>query len=105
MLVDGENFVTSGLTSSNSVNNIDKLPWLGDVPALDAFFRSIKLDKDGREPLMIVIPHLVQPLATDAQLPDLPGEGSRHYDPGPLRLYFLEHGEYDGQQNDTGLSD
>ncbi|MBN0141177.1 type II and III secretion system protein family protein, partial [Pseudomonas aeruginosa] len=64
-----------------------------------------KLDKDDRELLMIVTPHLVQPLAADAQLPDLPGEGRRHYDPGFSRLYFLERGEYDGQQNDTGLSD
>lgn len=31
--------------------------------------------------------------------------GLRHYDPGFSRLYFLERGEYDGQQNDTGLSD
>ncbi|MFP9006253.1 type 4b pilus Flp secretin RcpA, partial [Pseudomonas aeruginosa] len=105
MLADGESFVISGLTSSNSVSNVDKFPWLGDIPILGAFFRSTKLDKDDRELLMIVTPHLVQPLAADAQLPDLPGEGLRHYDPGFSRLYFLERGEYDGQQNDTGLSD
>lgn len=67
-------FVISGLTSSNSVSNVDKFPWLGDIPILGAFFRSTKLDKDDRELLMIVTPHLVQPLAADAQLPDLPGE-------------------------------
>ncbi|MCW5462682.1 type 4b pilus Flp secretin RcpA, partial [Pseudomonas aeruginosa] len=105
MLADGESFVISGLTSSNSVSNVDKFPWLGDIPILGAFFRSTKLDKDDRELLMIVTPHLVQPLAADAQLPGLPGEGLRHYDPGFSRLYFLERGEYDGQQNDTGLSD
>lgn len=62
MLADGESFVISGLTSSNSVSNVDKFPWLGDIPILGAFFRSTKLDKDDRELLMIVTPHLVQPL-------------------------------------------
>ncbi len=45
MLADGESFVISGLTSSNSVSNVDKFPWLGDIPILGAFFRSTKLDK------------------------------------------------------------
>src|SRR5690606_40071725 len=49
------------------------LPIFGDVPILGAFFRSSRIDREERELLMIVTPHLVQPLAADAELPALPG--------------------------------
>jgi pilus assembly protein CpaC len=44
---------------------------------------------------MIVTPHLVQPLAADAQLPSLPGEKLRNYDPNWYRLFFLENGNFE----------
>ncbi len=48
---------------------MDKFPGLGDIPILGAFFRSSQIQRDERELLMIVTPHLVQPLAANAQLP------------------------------------
>jgi pilus assembly protein CpaC len=51
--------------------------------------------------LMIVTPHLVQPLAADAQLPSLPGEKLRNYDPNFYRMFFLENGNFDKR---SGLS-
>ncbi len=68
---------------------------------LGAFFRSSNLQREERELLMIVTPHLVQPLAADAQLPGLPGEKLRQYDPNWFRLFFLDNGNYDRR---TGLS-
>jgi len=93
-LADGESFVISGLISTNSSSAVDKLPLLGDVPVLGAFFRSSRIEREERELLMVVTPHLVQPLAANVQLPDLPGEQLRHYDPGVFRQLFLENGDF-----------
>lgn len=100
-LADGESFVISGLISTRNASQVNKLPGLGDVPILGAFFRDNSINREERELLMIVTPHLVQPLAADAQLPKLPGEQLRNYDPNFYRMYFFEHGEFD---NRTGLS-
>ncbi|KAA3537532.1 secretin [Pseudomonas savastanoi pv. fraxini] len=94
-LADGESFVVSGLISSSNVGSVGKFPGLGDIPILGAFFRNSQIQRDERELLMIVTPHLVQPLAANAQLPSLPGEGLRTYDPSFPRLYFLENGDFD----------
>ncbi|MDB6445454.1 MULTISPECIES: type II and III secretion system protein family protein [Pseudomonas] len=100
-LADGESFVISGLISTRNASQVNKFPGLGDVPILGAFFRDNSINREERELLMIVTPHLVQPLAANAQLPTLPGEQLRNYDPNFYRMYFLENGEFD---NRTGLS-
>jgi len=104
MLADGESFVISGLISSSTISNIDKFPFLGSLPVIGALFRASSLDKDDRELLMIVTPHLVQPLAANAALPTLPGEGLRKYDPGFGEFYFLEDGRFDQRKASSGMS-
>ncbi|KAB0566080.1 type II and III secretion system protein family protein [Pseudomonas palleroniana] len=94
-LADGESFVISGLISSSNTTSISKFPGLGDIPILGAFFRDSNINRQDKELLMIVTPHLVQPLAANAQLPSLPGEKLRNYDPNWYRLYFLENGNFD----------
>ncbi|NVZ67577.1 type II and III secretion system protein family protein [Pseudomonas costantinii] len=94
-LADGESFVISGLISSTNTTSISKFPGLGDIPILGAFFRDSSVNRQDKELLMIVTPHLVQPLAANAQLPSLPGERLRNYDPNWYRLYFLENGNFD----------
>ncbi|PMV82491.1 MULTISPECIES: type II and III secretion system protein family protein [unclassified Pseudomonas] len=100
-LADGESFVISGLISTQNASQVDKFPGLGDIPILGAFFRSSSIKREERELLMIVTPHLVQPLAANAKLPSLPGEQLRNYDPGFYRMYFLENGNFDKR---SGLS-
>ncbi|KVV04413.1 MULTISPECIES: type II and III secretion system protein family protein [Pseudomonas] len=100
-LADGESFVISGLISSRNSSQVDKFPGLGDIPILGAFFRSSNISREERELLMIVTPHLIQPLAANAQLPSLPGEKLRNYDPNWYRLYFLENGNFNRR---SGLS-
>lgn len=104
MLADGESFVISGLISSSTISNVDKFPFLGNLPIIGALFRSTNLSKDDRELLMVVTPHLVQPLAANAALPSMPGEGLRKYDPGFGEFYFLEDGRFDGRKASSGLS-
>lgn len=101
VLADGESFVISGLLHTRNTSAVDKLPGLGSVPVLGAFFRSSNLQNEERELLMIVTPRLVQPLAVDARMPTLPGEDLRRYDPNFFRFMFLENGSFD-QHN--GLS-
>ncbi|MCC4264658.1 type II and III secretion system protein family protein [Oceanimonas baumannii] len=100
-LASGESFVISGLMSASNYTDVDKLPGLGDLPVLGGFFRSSRIAREEKELLMIVTPHLVQPLAADAQLPELPGEQYRNYDPNAFELLFLENGDFDMQ---SGLS-
>jgi pilus assembly protein CpaC len=100
-LADGESFVISGLISTNNRSTISKFPGLGDIPILGAFFRDSNISREEKELLMIVTPHLVQPLAANAQLPSLPGEKLRNYDPNWYRLFFLENGNFDRR---SGLS-
>jgi pilus assembly protein CpaC len=100
-LADGESFVISGLISTQNASQVNKFPGLGDIPIIGAFFRNSSINREERELLMIVTPHLVQPLAANAPLPSLPGEKLRNYDPNWYRLYFLENGNFDKR---SGLS-
>lgn len=93
-LGDGESFVISGLVSQNTLASVDKFPWLGDIPVLGAFFRSTHIDRNDRELIMVVTPHLVQPLAKGADLPAMPGERFRQYDPNFFQTFFLESGSF-----------
>lgn len=98
-LGDGESFVISGLVSSNLLNSVSKVPWLGDLPVIGAFFRSTNLNKQEKELIMIVTPHLVRPIARGARLPALPGSKYDNYDPNFAETMLLETGEFD-----TGFS-
>ena len=100
-LADGESFVISGLISTRNSSQVNKFPGLGDIPVLGAFFRDSNTSSEEKELLMIVTPHLVQPLAVNAQLPAMPGEKLRNYDPNWYRLYFLENGKFNTR---SGLS-
>ncbi len=96
-LADGESFIISGLVSNSTRSSVDKLPGLGNLPILGALFRQSSVQRDDTELLMIVTPHLVQPLAANARLPALPGETLRRYDPSWGHLFFQEKGDFQGQ--------
>lgn len=98
-LGDGETFVISGLVSRNLINSVNKVPWLGDIPIIGAFFRSSSINSQDKELIMIVTPHLVRPLAREAQLPPLPGAKYDNYNPSFANTMFLERGNFD-----TGFS-
>lgn len=102
-LGDGESFVISGLVSQNTLSSVDKIPFLGDLPIIGAFFRSTRFDREDKELVMLVTPHLVQPLARDATLPAAPGEALRQYNPSFAQMYFNERGNFGSSGG--GLSD
>jgi len=97
-LGDGESFVISGLVSRNTLQDVDKVPGLGNLPIIGAFFRSTRFDREDKELLMIVTPHLVRPIARDAALPVMPGGNLRDYNPSYSDLFFQK-----GPKPDTGI--
>lgn len=97
-LGNGESFVISGLVSRNTLQNVDKMPGLGNLPIVGAFFRSTRFDLEDKELLMIVTPHLVRPIARDAATPELPGGNLREYKPSFSDLFFQK-----GTKPNTGL--
>lgn len=67
-LGDGETFVIGGLISKNTLSNVDKVPFLGDLPILGVFFKSLNQTKEEKELVIMVTPRLVRPLARDTNL-------------------------------------
>ncbi|MGO1189902.1 MULTISPECIES: type II and III secretion system protein family protein [Vibrio] len=103
-LGDGESFVISGLISSSTMKNADRLPGLGDIPIIGAFFSASRLEQNDKELMMVVTPHLVKPLSKNAPLPTLPGDVYRRYDPNFFELIFLNK-EPDELPKGIGFSD
>lgn len=102
-LGDGETFIISGLISSTTMKNADRFPGLGDIPILGAFFSSSRLEKNDKELMMVVTPHLVRPIAKGATLPPLPGEIYRNYQPDFFKMVFM-HAEPEDLPSDIGFS-
>lgn len=103
-LGDGETFIISGLVDQDLGANVDKIPWLGDIPILGTFFRSTTYSRQDRELIMIVTPHLVTPLSKGTKV-TLPGEEYDEYDPDSAELFFLERGEFEpGRGASTGFT-
>lgn len=71
-LGDGESFVIGGLVSRTTRSNVSKVPFLGDLPVIGTFFRSMSYTQDEMELVIVVTPHLVSPLRKNTGLA-LPG--------------------------------
>ena len=73
-LGSGQSFMIAGLLRNTNTNNIDKAPFLGDIPILGALFRSTSYRRQETELVIIVTPYLVRP--TSGQLAS-PTDGYR----------------------------
>lgn len=93
-LGDGESFVISGLVSNSLINNANKVPWLGDIPVIGAFFKNLSVSRNEKELVMIVTPHLVRPLSRNGVRPLLPGASTDTYHPGFGQLLVNETGAF-----------
>jgi pilus assembly protein CpaC len=68
-LGSGQSFMIAGLLRNTATNNIDKAPFLGDLPILGALFRSTKFKREETELVIIVTPYLVRPVSGQLALP------------------------------------
>ncbi|WP_118856979.1 type II and III secretion system protein family protein [Sphingomonas mesophila] len=68
-LGSGQSFMIAGLLRNSNVNDINKAPFLGDIPILGALFRSTKYRRAETELVIIVTPYLVRPVNGQLALP------------------------------------
>jgi pilus assembly protein CpaC len=67
-LSSGQSFAVAGLLQNNVNQNINKFPWLGDVPVLGTLFRSNSFQRGETELVIIVTPYIVRPTTTANRL-------------------------------------
>jgi pilus assembly protein CpaC len=70
-LKEGESLILAGLLSDEMKKNIQKVPILGDIPILGAFFRSTTDELKEKELAFFITPRLVKPFAPGVK-PALP---------------------------------
>jgi pilus assembly protein CpaC len=71
-LRDGQSFAIAGLIDNNQLEDVDKVPVLGDIPILGSLFRSKELRQNRTELLVIVTPRRIRP--SDEAIPVPTGE-------------------------------
>ncbi len=68
-LDDGQTFAIAGLVDNSLVENVSKVPFLGDIPILGELFKSRDLRQNRSELLILVTPRIVQPLDSSPPVP------------------------------------
>jgi len=58
-LKDGETMVIGGLIGSEESRSLSKVPFLGDLPVLGAFFRSVRTSKSDSEIMIFLTAHVL----------------------------------------------
>ncbi|MGD0760311.1 MAG: type II and III secretion system protein family protein [Candidatus Sulfotelmatobacter sp.] len=71
-LQDGQSFVIAGLMDNRVTDVYNKIPGLGDIPILGAFFRSKSLQKNNSELMVLCTVHRVSPSTEPPALPKDP---------------------------------
>jgi len=72
-LREGESLILAGLLTEETKKNIQKIPFLGDIPILGAIFRSTSDELRTLELAFFITPKLVKPMPKGVR-PELPGE-------------------------------
>ncbi|HEV2383042.1 MAG TPA: type II and III secretion system protein family protein [Terriglobia bacterium] len=67
-LRDGQAFGIAGLLDQRVQDQLNKIPGIGDIPILGQLFRSKSVQKSRSELLVLVTPHIVDPVRTGAQM-------------------------------------
>lgn len=96
-LGDGESYIISGLVSRQTMANVNKIPLLGDLPIIGSFFKNVQYSQSDKELVIIVTPHLVQPIARGVALPT-PGSREERDDPLTTAWGYYLLGPAGGEQ-------
>jgi len=65
-LASGQSFALGGLLQSNDIEQLQKVPWIGDIPILGALFRSNEFKREETELIIIATVYLVEPTRGDS---------------------------------------
>jgi pilus assembly protein CpaC len=63
-LKDGQSFGIAGLLDNRAQVQLSKVPGIGDIPVLGQLFRSRNISKSNSELLVLVTPHIIDPVHT-----------------------------------------
>ncbi|MCK5219204.1 type II and III secretion system protein family protein, partial [bacterium] len=83
-LADGQSFVIAGLLSESISEDVEKFPFLGDIPILGLLFKSSSFLKNETELVIIVTPRLVKPINKETQ----PVPTDFYEEPSDTEFYF-----------------
>ncbi|WP_434568171.1 type II and III secretion system protein family protein [Vibrio chagasii] len=72
-LASGQSFALGGLLKSEDIEQLQKVPLIGEVPVLGSLFRSTEFTRRETELIIIVTAYLVQPTRSDSM--QLPADG------------------------------
>ena len=84
-LKDGQSFGIAGLLDNRAQAQLNKIPGIGDIPVLGQLFRSRNINKSKTELLVLVTPHIIDPVHTTAPPPANPN----------LSVPFLDKPKFD----------
>jgi pilus assembly protein CpaC len=70
-LKDGQSFGIAGLMDHRTQALLNKVPGIGDVPVLGQLFRSHSINRSNTELLVLVTPHIVDPVHTQMATPEV----------------------------------
>lgn len=70
-LESGQSFAIGGMLDNRVINNLSKIPGLGDIPFFGKLFRSQQLTKNNTELIVVVTPEIVRPIPAGQPVPDL----------------------------------
>jgi pilus assembly protein CpaC len=71
-LKDGQSFGIAGLLDRRATVQLSKVPGIGDIPVLGQLFRSRSINRTNAELLVLVTPHIIDPLRTASTPPPAP---------------------------------
>ena len=97
-LYDGQTLALGGLLQDNIVEEVNKVPGLGDLPVIGALFRSSSFQQEKTDLLVTVTPHLVKPEQAGAI--SYPGQDFR----APNAFEFYLEGRLEGSRPESRKS-
>lgn len=71
-LKDGQSFGIAGLLDRRATTQLSKIPGIGDIPILGELFRSRSVNKSNTELLVLVTPHIVDPVHVETPVSPTP---------------------------------
>src|SRR5437660_9870808 len=84
-LTDSQSFGIAGLLDNRAQAQLSKVPGIGDIPVLGQLFRSRNINKSKTELLVLVTPHIIDPVHTTTPPPANPN----------LSVPFLDKPKFD----------
>lgn len=68
-LGSGQSFAIAGLLQATSQQDIQKMPWLGDIPVLGTLFKSDAYQRAETELVIVITPYFVEPTSGKLRTP------------------------------------